>query len=105
MLWSSLDIGVSPRHGLQSEYAIKAESRRIEVTSFVNPKAVPQMAYSEHVCARLPQRRDVTYFGLVINARGTGFANVWAAIEAGENTIEASVEGLGGCPLCPGCSR
>ncbi len=75
---------VSPRDGLQNEktlvatadkialieHAIAAGSRRIEVTSFVNPKAVPQMADAEAVCEGLPERDDVTYIGLVMNARG-----------------------------------
>ena len=77
-------VEVSPRDGLQNEkvaistadklalidHAIAAGSRRIEVTSFVNPRAVPQMADAEAVCARLPERDDVTYIGLVMNQRG-----------------------------------
>lgn len=81
-------VEVAPRDGLQNEKAlistddkvglvdraIAAGARRIEVTSFVNPKAVPQMADAEAVCAALPQRDDVTYIGLVMNARGAGRA-------------------------------
>lgn len=81
-------VEVAPRDGLQNEKtmistddkvalierAIAAGARRIEVTSFVNPKAVPQMADAEAVCARLPQRADVTYIGLVMNARGAARA-------------------------------
>ncbi len=52
------------------ERAIEAGARRLEVTSFVNPRAVPQMADAEEVCTALPQRDDVTYVGLVMNARG-----------------------------------
>lgn len=77
-------VEVSPRDGLQNEQvqvgtadklalisnAIEAGARRIEVTSFVNPRAVPQMADAEEVCAGLPQRDDVTYIGLVMNQRG-----------------------------------
>ncbi|MBX7482410.1 hydroxymethylglutaryl-CoA lyase [Qipengyuania sp. 6D47A] len=77
-------VEVSPRDGLQNERAIvstwqkltlieraiAAGSRRIEVTSFVNPKAVPQMADAEEVCAGLPERDDVTFIGLVMNLRG-----------------------------------
>ena len=43
---------------------------RIEVTSFVHPKRVPQMADAEAVCAGLPQRGDVTYTGSILNRRG-----------------------------------
>ncbi|MXO62272.1 hydroxymethylglutaryl-CoA lyase [Qipengyuania oceanensis] len=77
-------VEVSPRDGLQNEKrevatadkvalierAIAAGARRIEVTSFVNPRAVPQMADADAVCASLPEREDVTYIGLVMNRRG-----------------------------------
>ena len=75
---------VAPRDGLQNEkaviatehklaliaHAIAAGARRIEVTSFVNPRAVPQMADADAVCAGLPDRDDVSYIGLVMNQRG-----------------------------------
>ena len=75
---------VAPRDGLQNEKtaigtpdklalidrAIAAGARRIEVTSFVNPRAVPQMADADAVAAGLPDRDDVTYIGLVMNQRG-----------------------------------
>lgn len=38
------------------------------------------------------------------NTRNTGIANVWAAVEAGVATIDASIGGLGGCPFAPGAS-
>ena len=75
---------VSPRDGLQNESALLSTeqkltlihraldcgARRIEVTSFVHPRVVPQMADAEAVCQGLPQRGDVTYTGLVLNRRG-----------------------------------
>lgn len=77
-------IEVGPRDGLQSEpeildtatklefirRAIDAGIRRMEVTSFVHPKRVPQMADAEAVIAGLPKRDDVTYIGLVLNRKG-----------------------------------
>jgi hydroxymethylglutaryl-CoA lyase len=77
-------IEVGPRDGLQNEKtliatadklalilrAIDAGARRIEVTSFVNPNKVPQMVDADEVCAALPDRDEVTYIGLVMNARG-----------------------------------
>ena len=77
-------IEVGPRDGLQSEpqvlptetklefisKAIDAGIRRMEVTSFVHPKRVPQMADAENLVRALPQRDDVTYIGLVLNKRG-----------------------------------
>ena len=35
------------------------------------------------------------------NTRNTAIANVWAAIEAGANIIDASIGGIGGCPFAP----
>ena len=35
------------------------------------------------------------------NTRNTGFANAYAALEAGATTLDASVGGLGGCPFAP----
>ena len=75
---------VSPRDGLQNEdvlvstaqklqlidHALASGSKRIEVTSFVHPLRVPQMADAEAVCAGLPQRSDVRYTGLILNERG-----------------------------------
>lgn len=75
---------VGARDGLQNEkllistadklalinHAIAAGVRRIEVASFVNAKRVPQMADADAVCAGLPDFDDVTFIGLVMNARG-----------------------------------
>lgn len=77
-------IEVGPRDGLQSEpeilsteakiefirRAIDAGVRALEVTSFVHPKRVPQMADAEAVIKALPQRSDVRYIGLVLNQKG-----------------------------------
>lgn len=77
-------VEVGPRDGLQNERSlistadklaliervVAAGARRVEVTSFVNPKRVPQMADAEAVCAGLPDRSDVTFIGLVLNQRG-----------------------------------
>jgi hydroxymethylglutaryl-CoA lyase len=35
------------------------------------------------------------------NTRNTGIANAWAALEAGVQTLDASVGGIGGCPFAP----
>ena len=75
---------VSPRDGLQNEdvlvstaqklqlidHALASGSKRIEVTSFVHPQRVPQMADAEAVRAGLPHRSDVRYTGLILNERG-----------------------------------
>lgn len=38
------------------------------------------------------------------NTRGTGLANVYAALHLGVTDFDASVGGLGGCPYAPGAS-
>jgi len=76
-------IEVSPRDGIQNERkilsvdtklaliarAIAAGARRLEVTSFVNPARVPQMADAADLAARLP-RGQARFIGLALNARG-----------------------------------
>ena len=82
-------VEVSPRDGLQNQpvlvstadkvrlilKAAEAGARRIEAVSFVNPKAVPQMADAEAVLAGLRGETDLTargvrLIGLVLNRRG-----------------------------------
>lgn len=106
-------VEVGPRDGLQNEAvivstgdklaligrAIAAGARRIEVTSFVNPKRVPQMADAEAVCADLPDRADVTYIGLVMNLRGaeravaTGRINQLGAVAVATDTFAMANQG------------
>ena len=99
---------VSPRDGLQNERAqvstseklaliskaIEAGVRRIEVTSFVNPKAVPQLADADVVCAGLPDRDDVTYIGLVMNMRGAERAIATGRVDQ-LGAVAVSTDGLG----------
>jgi hydroxymethylglutaryl-CoA lyase len=77
-------VEVGPRDGLQSEATmlptatkvefiervIAAGVRRVEVTSFVSPARVPQMADAEAVLAALPRRDGVQFIGLVLNRKG-----------------------------------
>ncbi|MBK5912383.1 hydroxymethylglutaryl-CoA lyase [Rhodothalassium salexigens] len=35
------------------------------------------------------------------DTRNTGIANVWAAVEAGVDAVDAALGGLGGCPFAP----
>ena len=59
---------------------------RIQVTSFVHPKWVPQMRDAEEVCERLPERDDVTYAGLALNQKGLERAH-----EAGLTQVDLSI--------------
>jgi len=58
---------------------------RIQVTSFVHPTRVPQMADAEELCARLPEG-DTVYTGLALNARG-----VERAAAAGLGFVDLSI--------------
>jgi hydroxymethylglutaryl-CoA lyase len=97
-------IEVGPRDGLQSEpeilptatkiefirRAVDAGIRRLEVTSFVHPKRVPQMADAEDVIRGLPRREGVIYIGLVLNRKGferaqaTGIHEIGMAVVASD---------------------
>jgi hydroxymethylglutaryl-CoA lyase len=97
-------VEVAPRDGLQNEAvtlatAEKAELvgllagsgvRRIEVTSFVNPARVPQLADAEELCGMLPrgagQGGQVSWIGLVLNERGLD-----RAIRAGLDEVNVVV--------------
>jgi hydroxymethylglutaryl-CoA lyase len=75
---------VGPRDGLQNESVtvssadkvryiemlVAAGFRAIEVASFVNPKAVPQLADAEEVCAQLTRVPGCRFIALVPNERG-----------------------------------
>lgn len=77
-------VEVSPRDGLQNEKTTlptptkaqlvrdlaDAGLRRIEVTSFVHPRLVPQMADAEELVEQLGDHEGVAYIGLVLNERG-----------------------------------
>jgi hydroxymethylglutaryl-CoA lyase len=90
---------VAPRDGFQSwpEFVptpvkidvvralIAAGLKEIEVTSFVSPKAVPQMADAAQVMAAVP-RGDVTYTVLVPNLKGAE-----AALNAGADQINVVI--------------
>ncbi len=75
---------VGPRDGFQFEEKLIPADLKVEaitaladaglpviqVTSFVHPKWVPQMAHAEEVVSRLPERAGVRYTGLALNTRG-----------------------------------
>jgi hydroxymethylglutaryl-CoA lyase len=75
---------VGPRDGLQNELRslptedklrliealVTAGLRRIEVTSFVSPRWIPQLADADKLLRALPHREGVVFSGLVPNLRG-----------------------------------
>jgi hydroxymethylglutaryl-CoA lyase len=84
---------VGPRDGLQNEAApigteaklrfiellADAGLREIEATSFVSPRAIPQLADADELMERLERRPGVRYPVLVPNARGLVRAEATAA--------------------------
>jgi hydroxymethylglutaryl-CoA lyase len=92
---------VGPRDGLQIEPTILTTDQKlelldaiadagvteIEVGSFVNPKAVPQMADSGEVFARLTRRPGVTYRALWLNPRGLD-----RAVETGKVDLDGRLQ-------------
>jgi hydroxymethylglutaryl-CoA lyase len=90
---------VGPRDGLQNEAPLPVEARvrlvdalsgtglrRIEVGSFVSPKAVPAMAGTDRVFAAMRRRPGVTYSALVPNRRGAA-----DALAAGADRLQVVV--------------
>ena len=77
-------VEVGPRDGLQNEAALVPSDAKVafvealagagppvvEVTSFVSPRAVPQLADAEEVLRRVRRRPGVRYPVLVPNMRG-----------------------------------
>lgn len=93
-------VEVGPRDGLQNEStvlpteakvelirrAVAAGLRRVEVTSFVHPDRVPQMADAEQVCEQVRGLPGLHKIGLVLNERGLD-----RALQAGVDEINAVV--------------
>lgn len=97
-------VEVGPRDGWQNEGTpiptttkiaminalIAAGVRRIQVTAFVHPKLVPQMADAEAVCAGLVRQPGVIYSALVLNSKGVerartaGITHIDAGVSASE---------------------
>ena len=86
---------VGPRDGLQNEPSAisladklryldllaDAGLRAIEATSFVSPRAIPQLADADALMTALPRRSGVRYPALVPNARGLARAEA-AGVDA-----------------------
>ena len=62
---------------------------RIEVTSFVHPKVVPQLRDAEEVMAKIRRRRSTRYAALVPNEKGAARA-VDAGVDAIHTVVSAS---------------
>ncbi|WP_040834982.1 hydroxymethylglutaryl-CoA lyase [Nocardia brevicatena] len=95
---------VGPRDGLQIEHPIPTEAklefieslvatgvRRIEVTSFVSPRAIPALADAEQVAARLDRWPQVEFSALV-----AGVGGVRRALDADITRLEYVVSASDG---------
>ena len=99
---------VGPRDGLQNEKvlvstadkvelarrAVVAGVRRLELTSFVNPKRVPQMADAEDVVKGFGRPHGVTRIGLVMNEQGAQRAIDCGIDELGAVTLASDAFGI-----------
>jgi hydroxymethylglutaryl-CoA lyase len=93
-------IEVGPRDGFQAESKpiptdlkveiiealAQAGIRNLQVTSFVHPKWVPQMADAEEVCRKIAATPDVRYSALALNRKG-----VERALAAGITRLDVSI--------------
>lgn len=100
-------VEVAPRDGLQNESrrlstaqklelverAVAGGAKRIEVTSFVHPDRVPQLADAEGVAAGLQEHPGVTYVALVLNERG--YDRAVAAGFRELNTVVSATDSFG----------
>lgn len=96
-------VEVGPRDGLQREHVLPTETKlaliqglidaglsTIQVTAFVHPRWVPQMADAEELCRRLPRVNGVTFSGLALNLRGVERAVQAGGIHAVDVSISAN---------------
>ncbi|MEE8347967.1 MAG: hydroxymethylglutaryl-CoA lyase [Acidobacteriota bacterium] len=93
-------IEVGPRDGFQAEKKpiptdlkveiieslARAGMRQLQVTSFVHPKWVPQMADAEELCRKLAAAPDVQYRALALNKKGVERAHT-----AGITVLDLSI--------------
>ena len=92
-----------------------APERTVEVASRATVLGADRLALGDTIGTTTPRRvvdlvqsvRDAAGLDVGVHfhdTRGTGQANVLAAVQAGVTQIDSSVGGLGGCPFAPGAS-
>jgi hydroxymethylglutaryl-CoA lyase len=70
-----------------------------DTVGYANPKQVREVFQ-----AVLAETGDIPVAAHFHDTRGTGLANVSAALDCGIRRFDASLGGLGGCPFAPGAS-
>jgi len=83
---------------LANEYADMGcdEVGLADTVGMTNPATVRRMV--THMGKKFPRIHFTLHFH---NTRGIGLANVLAGFEAGVDTFDASIGGMGGCPFAP----
>jgi hydroxymethylglutaryl-CoA lyase len=115
-------VEVGPRDGLQNESTpVSTDAKvalidrlsesgltHIEVSAFVNPARIPQLADAEEVCKRIARRDGVTYSALVPNVRGyerategAGLRDVAVFLSASETHNQRNI----GCSIAEALER
>jgi hydroxymethylglutaryl-CoA lyase/(R)-citramalyl-CoA lyase len=85
--------------------------RVLELAGRFVAASADEIVFADTVGVGVPRQvRDLVGRGLLLgvpigvhlhNTRSTGFANAFAAVEAGATVLDASVGGIGGCPFAP----
>ena len=88
--------------------------RTLAVAESISAAGVDELVFADTVGAAVPREiRAVLQeaqglparLGVHLhNTRSTGYANAYAALEAGATVFDASIGGLGGCPFAPGAT-
>ena len=70
-----------------------------DTIGIAHPRQVSELL--REMTARVPVRQIALHFH---DTRGTALVNVYAGLDAGVTTFDASAGGLGGCPYAPGAT-
>lgn len=85
-----------------SELARTFAGMGVEEISIADTVGMANPAQVARLMTRLQRELEGVKLSLHIhNTRGLGFANVFAGLQAGIDTYDASIGGLGGCPVTP----
>jgi hydroxymethylglutaryl-CoA lyase len=105
-------VSISAAFGCPFEGEVAAE-RVLDIARRVAAGAPTEIGFADTIGVAVPPqvktliaeaRRllpDIPLRGHFHNTRNTGYANAYAAIEAGVSTLDASIGGIGGCPFAP----
>jgi hydroxymethylglutaryl-CoA lyase/(R)-citramalyl-CoA lyase len=108
-----LVVSISVAFGCPFEGRVPAE-RVLELAERVVAAGAEEVVLADTIGVAVPRQvrhvvAESTRLGRRVgvhlhNTRSTGFANAYAALQAGATLFDASVGGLGGCPFAPGAT-